>query len=174
MKSSLLGLLTLAIAILALGLAVIPGIALDRPPPIFARPPEPEPESEPKFDRGVTLRHKSFSITFGTNRKAKEESQEAADELAEPKDEVTVAASPPAAQISTADQMMKGLTLASACCSLLGMVLGSIALNKEKQPALSGTGMFLAFVALTWQYIVFGIAVGVAIAIIFMLLSAFA
>jgi hypothetical protein len=61
-KQNILGLLTLFIAVIGLGLAVIPGIALDRPVQLMPKPePPPPPLPETETKGGLTLRNRSKS-----------------------------------------------------------------------------------------------------------------
>jgi hypothetical protein len=149
-KQNLLGICCLLVAVLALGLAVIPGIAFDRP--ITVLPPPPPPQAE-ETSGGVTLRYKGLAMNLGGKTKPV------------PKAEAKKLLSP-------RDYWLKGFTLAAVGCSLVGMVLGTFSWAYEKQPAISGPAMLIASIALTWQYIAIGIAAGVAIAVILLIMGA--
>jgi hypothetical protein len=69
------------------------------------------------------------------------------------------------------DHWLRNFTLAAVSCALLAAVLGPIAWTREKQPAIAAPALVIATIALTWQYIVFGIAVGVAIVVVLFLIS---
>lgn len=166
MKQHAFGLAALLAGIMALGLAVIPGIVLDRPLPFANQerqrplPPEPAPEG------GVTLKIKKLSITFGGGKK------DDAEVLA--KDDEPKAAVPAPADRQRSmdrDHLLKWSTIAAVACSLIGLTLGPISWAKEKQPAVSGAAMGICCLALVWQYIIIGIVAGAAIAVFLIVLS---
>jgi hypothetical protein len=158
------GIAALVVGIMALGLAVIPGIALDRPLPfVHEELPPPEPEQE----GGVTLKYKKFSVTFGVRTKDEDANQDHEVEQNGP------AAVDQKRRIDR-DQWLKWFTISAVSCSLIGLILGPISWAREKQPALSGTAIGICCLALVWQYIVIGIAVGVAVAVLLIVLSNFA
>ena len=161
MKRHIVGILALLVGITALGLAVIPGIALDRPLALPAEhherpaPPKAEPE------KGVTFRFKKWSVTFGGGKK----------------DADANAAAPNAPQAvdeqlrGERDRLLKWFTISAVSCSLIGLVLGPISWVREKQPAISGSAIAISCFAILWQYIIIGIVVGVAVAVFLIVLS---
>lgn len=160
LKQNILGILTLFIAVVALGLAVIPGIALDRPVQIL---PKPEPVEAPlptETKGGMTLRYKGFSVNLGGRTKPVDEPPT-----------VTEARQAEAESDKMRDNWLRNCTLAAGCCSLLAAVLGPFAWVKEKQPAITAPAMVIATVALTWQFIAVGIAVGVGLAVLLIIIS---
>ena len=72
MKKHALGLAALIVSLVALGLAAIPGIALDRPFPLA----DEESPPEPGLEGGVTLKFENksekLSVTFGGKENEKE------------------------------------------------------------------------------------------------------
>lgn len=173
MKKHILGILALVMGVAALGLAVIPGIALDRPFPAApkprAEPAPPPPPAEP--GGGVTFRVKQFSVTLGGSKKKAQADNQPAQQAPPvvdqpiPKDRAIP---------NDGDRLLKWFTIAAVSCSLIGLILGPISWAREKQPALSGSAMGICCLALVWHYVVMGIAVGVAVAVIVILLSHFA
>lgn len=169
MKKHAFGIAALVAGIVALGFAVIPGIALDRPLP-FAdeerdRPAPPEPERE----GGITFKFKKFSVTFGGGKK-----DDAKDVAQEDNPQQGAAAAAEQQRPMDRDHLLKWFTITAVSCSLAGLILGPVAWAKEKQPALSGTAIGICCLALVWQYVVIGIATGVAIAVLLILISYFA
>jgi hypothetical protein len=69
------------------------------------------------------------------------------------------------------DQTRKWFQVAATSLALVGLVLGPIAWVREKQPPLSGSAMAICTVAIFWHYVVLGIAIGVAVVVVLMLLS---
>jgi hypothetical protein len=169
MKKHAFGIAALAVGLIALGFAVIPGIALDRPFPFSDeerdRPAAPEHAQE----GGVTFKFKKFSVTFGGGKK--DDAKEAAQE---DKPQQGAAAAQARQRAIDRDHLLKWFTITAVSCSLVGLVLGPVAWAKEKQPAISGPAIGICCVALVWQYIVIGIAIGVTIAVLLILISYFA
>ncbi len=154
MKKNRLGITALLIGIVALGLAVIPGLAMERP----EERPETPPLIESESDGGVTLTFKEFSVTWGGKSEEGEEVAEQAVNQEEPIDR---------------NRLLKWFTLSAVCFSLVGLVLGPISWARERQPAISGSAIGVCCLALVWQYVVIGIAVGVGIAVLLIVLSQF-
>ena len=162
MKKHILGILALLFGITALGLAVIPGIILDRALPFAPKhrdepvPPAAEPEG------GVTLRIKKFSISIGGGKKDTNKNDQPAQDIRRAVE---------AENQRHRDRLFKWFSISAASCALIGLTFGPIAWAKEKQPALSGSAIGISCLALTWQYIVIGLAVGVAIAVLLTVLA---
>ena len=174
MKKHAIGIAALAFGVVALGLAVIPGIVLDRTPSIAdeeldaARRPRSQTQADP--EGSVKLEFKKFSVTVGRGASDKEGGgDEIDDQFIEPESEAAVSPKP-----GTHNRLLKTFTIAAVCCSLIGLTLGPISWAREKQPALSGSAMAISCLAIVWQYVVVGILIGVAIAVVLLLVSLFA
>jgi hypothetical protein len=96
-------------------------------------------------DKGVTLEIKGFKFRFG--------------------DKHPEGAAPPEIP------KYPPLTIATWATAILGLVLAPFSWVKEKQPVLSCSAIVLCAVALAWQYVLVGVAVGVAIAILAVIVS---
>jgi hypothetical protein len=161
MKGHIVGILALLVGTIALGLAVIPGIALDRPVALPAHhqerpvPPKAEPE------KGVTFRFKKWSVTFGGGKKDAD-ANGAAPNARDAKDEQLR---------EQRDRLLKWFTISAVSCSLIALILGPIAWVREKQPAISGSAIAISCFAILWQYIIIGIIVGVAVAVFLIVLT---
>ncbi len=168
MKKHSLGVAALLASIVALGFAVIPGIALDRPFPFADEERDRAAAPERAQEGGVTFKFKKFSVTFGGGKK-----DDAKDVAQEDKPQQGAAAAGRQRAMDR-DHLLKWFTITAVSCSLAGLTLGPVAWAKEKQPALSGTAIGICCLALVWQYIVIGIAIGVTIAVLLFLISYFA
>jgi hypothetical protein len=167
LKQNTLGIVSLMIAVFALGLAVIPGIALDRPVQLIPKPEPPTPpEPLTETKGGLTLRYKGFSVNVGGKSQPVAEPVAVPSESENDGDEIVQTE-------KQRDNWLRNFTLAAVCCALLAAVLGPIAWTKEKQPAITAPALVIATIALTWQYIAIGIAMGVTIAVVLFLLSLF-
>lgn len=160
MKKNTYGISALVIGIIALGLAVIPGIALDRPSVIPFTENENPPPPPPDDEGGLTLKYKKLSVTIGGGKKDKDKHKE---------DDGYIAAE--IDQQDKTDRLLKWFMLSAVSCSLIGLILGPISWVREKQPVLAGSAIGCCCLALVWQYVVIGIIVGVAIAVLLMILS---
>ena len=151
MRLSLLGLI---LAVLGLSLAVIPSIATERGLP---NPFESKEEAQRRIDGppakvgGITLRLKNFSVNF-FGRDVKER----------------VPAAPPPA---LTNNPVRWLMIAGCALALVSLVISAVAHTRERHGVMTFTAMSCSVVALTWQFLVFGIVLGVA-AITFLLLIA--
>lgn len=166
MKKHPFGTAALVIGVLALGLAVIPGIALDQPLPSASEDAEEQPLPDPGPEGGITLKIKKFSVTFGGDRN--DDGNDAARED-EPKQEIAAAAGQQ--RPNDRDELLRWFTVSAVSCSLIGLILGPIAWAREEQKAISGSAIGICCVALVWEYIVIGVAVGAAIAVLIIVLS---
>jgi hypothetical protein len=174
MKQHGIGIFALVCGVVALGLAVIPGIALDRPVSVADDTLEPAPRTAPQNEResegAVRLEFKKFSVTLGGGKNDKGDGRdEDARQVAEPESEVAAAPKP-----NSRNRLLKMFTISAVCCSLIGLILGPISWAREKQPALSGSAMGICCLAIVWQYVVMGILIGVAIAVLLIVISTFA
>ena len=165
MKEHTFGITALLVGIIALGLAVIPGIALDQPVPFANEQPD-EPLSPNPEPSGVTLKFKKWSVTIGGDKKETDHDIPNEDGL---KQEDSAVADQQ--RSIDRDDLLKWCTISAVSCSLIGLILGPISWVREKQPVLAGSAIGICCLALVWQYIVIGIAVGVAIAVLLFVLS---
>lgn len=150
-----LGVTGLLFGIMALALATIPALALDRPLPNPFAPqahqaPLPPPPDEPKG--GLTLKYKSFSVNLGGR---KEDPQP---EPAKPKPEVTA-------------DPVRLFTIAAIVCSLIGIVISAIGQLKEHHASLTVSAISCCVAALTWQYFAAGILIGAGVAMFIIVIA---
>lgn len=157
--------LGLLLGVIALGLASIPAIALDRPAPHpFAEQEQEEkeePVAEPPAERegGVTLRYKNFSFNLGG--KAPEPESEP---LPEPEPE---AAPPP----TITSDPIRWFTIAAIACALVGLVISAVGQLRERHTVITVGSMGCCAAAITWQYVAVGISIGVAAAVFLVVLA---
>ncbi|MGE0607970.1 MAG: hypothetical protein AB7O62_12820 [Pirellulales bacterium] len=168
MKKHAYGIAALVLGIIALGLAVIPGIALDRPLPFASENPTPPPPV-PEQAGGVTFQYKSFSVRLGGGKR---DEDKAIQEEHQRRQDLAAAAHQQ--RIMDRDRFLKWFTISAVSCSLVGLLLGPISWARERQPAVSGAAMGICCLAIIWQYVVIGIVIGVAIAFMLMVISLFA
>lgn len=150
----LLSIIGLIAGVAALGLATIPAVALERPlPNPFVDLEKNEPNVEPAAERegGVTLKFKDLSVNLGGKAPKKEPPDEASPEL-------------------TKDPI-RWFTMAAIGCALIGLVVASIGHLRERHTVLTVSSMGCCAAAITWQYLVIGIAVGVAAAVFLFIFS---
>ncbi len=147
----------LVVAVVAVGLASIPAIALDRPlPNPFAEQKEKEePPVEPPAERegGITLKYKNLSVHFGGKVPEKEPPLEP-----ELKPEVT-------------NDPIRWFTVSAIGCALVGLVISGVGQLREKHTAITVGSMGCCAAAITWQYFAIGIAVGAAAAAFLIILA---
>jgi hypothetical protein len=147
----------LFIAATALGLALIPAMAMERPlPNPFAapeaelpkeKPPEPAPAER---DGGVTVKFKKLSVNFGGKVAQRDENKE---EM------------PAAPELKLTRDPARWFTIGAMCCAIVGMVVGTFAQLREKHTVATCATVSLAVAALSWQYIAIGLAAGAALAV---------
>lgn len=165
MRQNLLGIFALFTGVLALGLAVLPRILLQ---PTEASLPSQElsaPQDEKSSAPGLTLKYKQFSVTL-SSRQQKEELPESTAEK-----QAREAREEHQQDLARVGEQLRFFTLAASSFALLGLILGPIAWTKEKQPALSGSAIGICCLALMWQYLLAGIVLGVAIAVLLVVLK---
>ena len=146
-----LGFYGLVLGVIGLGLALIPSIAMERTLPNPFETPEQAQrriDGPPQKKGGVTIRIKALSINFGGK------------EMKNP-----VATNP-----SLTNDPLRWFMITAILCGLGGLVLCSVAHVKEKQTAITLTGIGCSIVAITWQFIVIGIILGVAIVVVLFIL----
>ncbi len=136
---------SLLAGVVALGLAIIPMILLDMRPTWLAQRPERPPEPRMQGQKSIEW----HGLKFKWGGKPVEDAPAAAKEVA----------------------AAKSFAIATAIVALVGLVLGPLAWARERQWRLAAPGMGLCFLALTWQYVILGIAAGVAAAFFLLILS---
>ena len=137
----ILGVLTLCLGGLSLALTLYVTIVYDIPPPWREAK-----LAEPKIEGQKQLEWHGVKLKWG-GKHVKEEDK--APELTIP----------------------KTLFLTTAALSVLGLLIGPLAYYREHRYALIVPGMSLCFTALVWQYLIFGIFVGAAVAICLIIIS---
>ncbi|MFL5241727.1 MAG: hypothetical protein ACJ8FY_06435 [Gemmataceae bacterium] len=140
-----LGLTTLLLGVVALAGAIIPSILFDVPPPWRLYDPK---LNEPRVEGQKTVEWKGVKVAWG-GKAVKEEPK--TDEI----------------RMSSA----KWTAVAVAIISLIGLSLGPLAWWRERRYVLAVPGMCMCCAALTWQYLLLGIAVGAAAAVFLWVLS---
>lgn len=142
-----LSLTAIVVAFLALSLAIFPGQVLE----IEDDSARQSVLSE-KDDSGVTLQIKNVSFSFGKKK----------DEDKEP-----ISVAPAQADHS---QLLKIFILSAAAVGVLGLLLSIFAHHKEGQTSLNASSAGICILAISWQYVLVGISIGVAAAILFLFL----
>ena len=148
----------LIIALVALGLAVIPMLAYDRPlsnPFAVDKAPEPRVEPPPEREGGVNLRFKGLSVNIGG--KVPEQKPPRPD---------------PPPQLTR--DPVRWFTIAAAACAVIGLGIASYGHYRERHWALTVCTMGLCVAALSWQYFAVGIIAGAAVAAFLIVLAIFA
>lgn len=138
----------LVFAFLAFGLAIIPPIAAGRPllAP-FAEPVTPEPP--PAHEGGLTLKYKQISVNFGGKA---------------PK------AKPVVDQPKLTSDPIRWFTIAAIGCALSGLAIATAAQLRERHTIITTMCIALCISAITWQYLMAGLLLGVAIAVLILIL----
>ncbi len=139
-----LGVYGLVTGILGLALAAIPSIAMERSLPNPFETPEQTQRrihGPPRKEGGVTLRFKGLSLNFGGK------------EIKSP--------IPP--NNSFTNDPLRWFMIAATLFGLIGLALCSVAHVREKQTAITLTGMGCSIAAITWQFLIFGIVLGVVL-----------
>lgn len=144
---------TLFVGVLALSAAVMIHLTFEEPQP-QAKAPPPKPE---KVEGGIRLEWKGFKVRFGGK-------------TVEEKEEPQVKPEP--APTAAALKRRQAYRMFTATIALIGLAAGPLAFWRESAYALSGPGMAFCFLALTWQYIMAGIVIGVAVLVVLLILSA--
>jgi hypothetical protein len=144
----------LILGILALGLAVVPALAFDRPlPNPFATTEQPKPPKPPEPEGGFTLKYKNFSVNLGGKKR----------DLEEPH------VQPPQPKLTT--DPIRLLTIAAIACALVGIVFSTIGQLKEKHTSITAVTMLSCVAAITWQYFAAGIMIGAGIAVFILVIA---
>lgn len=129
---------------IALGLAAIPPIISEKPFGLWRE--EPPPPQPAQLQGGLNFKLGKLEVNVGGKRE-----------------------NPP--PLPPPPNPTRWFFVWAVALALPAIVVGAIAWQRESQHALAGTGMFLGVLAITWQYLIVGIAIGVAAAIILILLS---
>ena len=141
MAKSAIGTTTLVLGVAALGLAAIPGILFDVPHPWAAGRPEPAVRGQ------KSIEWRGLKLKWGGK---------------------PVEADPAGPVRMTP---AKGFALAAAAVAVIGLALGPLAWYRERRYVLAAPGMGLCCLALTWQYVLFGIMAGAAAAAFLVVLA---
>ncbi len=137
MLKSALGLAALVLGVAALGLAIIPAIVFETPPPWNRSEPKPP---QPRIEGQKSVEWRGIKVAWGGK---------------------AVKEAPPEQPAMNA---AKWFAIATAAISLVGLALGPLAWWRERRYALAAPGMSFCCLALTWQYLILGIVVGAAAA----------
>lgn len=151
MRLSLLGLI---LAVIGLGLAVVPSLATERalPNPFESKDDARRRNADPPPKvGGITLRVKSFSINF-FGKDAKEPA-------------------PVPQPVAVTNDPVRWLMISGCVLALISLVVSSIAQLREQHGFMTFAAMSCSVVALTWQFFVIGIMLGIA-AVVFCVLIA--
>lgn len=140
---SILGIVTLSLGALSLVIAVTLTIVYQLPPPWKEDKPV-----EPKIEGQKHIEWHGVKFKWG-GKVVKEDEQ------------VSVITIP------------KALHISSAILAVAGLFLGPLAWYRERRYVLAGPGMGLCCIALVWQYLLLGIMIGAAAAVLLMLLASF-
>ena len=143
---------TLAVGVIALAAAVMLHLSIDE----AKQQPKAAAEEVERIEGGIRLKWKSVEAHFGGRpvKRAEPKVEAKPDERADPVEQ------------------RRRYRMITAAIALVGLAVGPLAFWRESAYALSGPGMAFCFVALTWQYIIAGIAMGVAVVVILLILSA--
>ncbi len=148
-RAAWLSYVALGVGIAALGLAVVPGIAMGQPLPLLDQIADREEERSP---RGMTVSFGKLSFTVGGDEQVNDGVETDA---------------------ARARRVRRGFDLSAAGVALCGLVLGPVSWVREKRRAVSGSAMGICCLALVWQYLIIGLAIGVAAAVLLMVLGSF-
>lgn len=149
-KGYILSLIALLFGVIGIGLASVPNVIYERPLwPIEQQISPKALENKP----ALKLKLGNVSIGFGESKEAEAEAARIA------------------ADKAAMDQKMKRFTLAAIACSILGFILIPFAWTRERRQSFAVTAILLCCIALTWQYFVIGVVVGVGISVLMLALS---
>lgn len=176
-KKHTIGLIGLVFGLLALGLAVLPGIIFDQPPQNPFAPSatsahasySPAPASSvPEGPPAVKLQYKSWSLGFGRKKKVADEQNVADEQKA-----AALPKQPDASELAaiTKKERMKWFSVAMVVTALIGVGFSVFARAREPRWSLPASGVSCCCTALTWQYFVVGICAGAAAAAFLIVLS---
>jgi hypothetical protein len=141
----------LVLAVLAIGLAAIPPHALDRNMPNPLETPRVKMPPVVEREGGMTFKFKTFSVNLGGKAPK-----------AKPGD------APP--EVALSRDPLRWFTIAAISCALVAFVVSLIGHIRERQTTLTISSVGCCVVAISWQYVVFGILFGIAAAVAFLVL----
>jgi hypothetical protein len=142
MKTRWMGLAALLLAAIALGLAAIPSIAFGRPLPWLE-------EAQRRERAKPTLQVKLRGVVIAIGKEA----------------------APPDPAEDFGLRVVRQCTVAAIGCAAVALVLGPLAWAREREPVVAGSAIAISCVAITWHYVVLGVAVGVGMAVFLVVLT---
>jgi len=152
--------LTLLLGVVALGLVVLPAIIFDQPLPWSAAAREKDQAAErpqPPATHRFNIKINKFEFAFG---KSSTQPTTAAPEVAAP---------PP----PRPPNLIKPYQIAAVIFALAGLITGPMAWTSARRSRpLVVSGVTCCCAAILWHYVVAGLIVGVAVAILLFILSA--
>jgi hypothetical protein len=156
--------LTLLLGVLALGLVVLPAIIFDQPLPwsLAAREkdqPLERPAPPPTAHR-FNIRINKFEFAFGKS-------------TSQPATAATEVAAPPPPLPPRPSNPVKPYQISAVILALAGLITGPLAWTSARRSRpLVVSGVTCCCAAILWHYVVAGLIVGVAVAILLFILSA--
>jgi hypothetical protein len=150
-RPKVLSIIGLTFAVFAFGLAIIPPIAAGRP--LLAPFDEPK-ASEPLAERegGLTLKFKELSVNIGGKApKAR-----------------------PVNQAIAIHDPIRWFTISAIVCALIGLVVATAAQMRERHTILTTASVAICVAAITWQYLIAGLVIGIAVAVLLLILRSLA
>lgn len=155
-RRHVLGIVALALGACSLGLVAIPAVVFDEPVPRPRQAPEPAKPDPPVDDSGgITLSTKRFSIHLGRKQ----------DPATRPVAAV-VPAPPPRSPT-------KPYRVAAVAVALVGLVTATLAAVRERHWGMAGAAAVFCVGAVMWQYLVLGVVIGAAVAVLLLFLALF-
>ncbi|MEZ5939872.1 MAG: hypothetical protein R3C18_00685 [Planctomycetaceae bacterium] len=148
--------LGLILGVVSLGLALIPPIAFGQPLPGLLGDRSDEPNSAPHVNGGGPIKV-DISFSFGNAKKEEEEEK--------------VAPVAPKTDLEFTKNPADWLTMAAIVSALIGIVVATVGQIREHRPRVMAGTLTCCVAALTWQYFVMGIVVGVAILVLLLILA---
>lgn len=150
-RSLSLSIAGLIFAVLAFGLAIIPPIAAGRSllAP-FDEPKAPEPLAE--REGGLTLKFKDLSVNLGGKApKAR-----------------------PVNQPLAINDPIRWFAISAIACALIGLAIATAAQVRDRHTILTTASVAICVAAMTWQYLIAGLVIGIAVAVLLLILRSLA
>jgi hypothetical protein len=150
-RGMLLSLIGLIAGLLALALVLIPSIALERPlPNPFETPEEAQRRiaGPPVKKGGIGIKIKDFEIRFG--------GKEVKDPVVPRKPELT-------------KDPVRWFLIGGGVCALIGLAVSTVAHVREQHAVITTVAICCSIVAITWQFVVLGIMLGIAAVIVILI-----
>lgn len=154
MPHPLLARLTLLIGVVALALVIIPAIVYDEPAPWEKK--EREARRQRRADGELKIKVKGIEFTWG--RRSTTQAGEASPAVEAP------TPPPPADPI-------KPYKLSAVILALTGLIVAPMSWRSRNGRPLAVTGVVLCCAAIFWHYIAVGVAAGVAVGILLLILG---